>query len=214
MKQLVLITLFLICSINSYGDAGLAFRYKVELQDAHQRITGYVYHYTYSEGFKKDQESFCDYFAREFQNTPYIYREIHTLNLSKNFEFDFYLPNNKLEFDPENLLHVNLLEKQEFMAGDKIFLIENEDIYNLIGKRKFQHESIDYRLSEHCNLYIVDFSMKSDLKAIKNDLNGEIDKYYIDEPGHVSEEFYKIYKEFKENLLKDRVLIFEYCSAL
>ncbi|TBN03321.1 hypothetical protein EYD45_09950 [Hyunsoonleella flava] len=214
MRQLLILTFLLILSINSYADTGLAFRYKIELQNGNEKIRGYVYHYTYSDGFKSDKESFLNYFSREFHNTPYIYTEVHSLNLSESFELDFFLPRNRIKFSPEKIIDVKLFEKKQFGVGDKILLIENERVYNLIGVKKFQKEGIDYRLAENCNISIVDFSMKADIKKIKMNLNSLIEKYYNNELESVNQEFFKAFNELKEKMYINNVLIFNYCSAL
>ena len=214
MRKLLILTLLLILSINSYADAGLAFRYKIELQNGNKKITGYVYHYTYSEGFKSDKESFFEYFSREFHNTPYIYTEIHSLDLSENFELDFFLPINRIKFSPEKIKDVKLFEKKQFGVGDKILLIENKKVYDLIGEKNFQEVGVDYKLAENCDISIVDFSMKADLKKIQMNLNSLIEKHYNNEFESVDQEFFKVFNKFKEKMCDDNVLIFNYCSAL
>ncbi|MDO5971892.1 hypothetical protein Q4Q35_18985 [Flavivirga aquimarina] len=214
MRKLLILTLLLILSTNSYAGAGLAFRYKIELQNGNEKITGYVYHYTYSDGFKSDKESFLKYFSREFHNTPYIYTEVHSLNLSENFELDFFLPRNRIKFSPKKIIDVKLFEKKQFGVGDKILLIQNEKVYNLIGVKNFQEERVDYKLAENCNISIVDFSMKADLKKIKMNLNSLIEKHYNNELESVNQGFFKAFNQFKEKMCIDNVLIFNYCSAL
>lgn len=214
MRKLLILSLLLIQSISSYSDAGLAFRYKVELQNVNEKITGYVYHYTYSEGFKSVKESFFDYFTREFNNTPYIYKEIHSLKLCENFELDFSLPKNRLGFNLEKIIDIKLLEVKEFRVGDKILLIENEKVYNLIGAKNFQEIGVDYKLAENCDISIIDFSMNANLKKIQMNLNSLIKKHYNNEFESVDQEFFKIFNKFKEKMYDDNVLIFNYCSTL
>ncbi|MFI1743383.1 hypothetical protein [Thalassobellus sediminis] len=214
MKKLLILTLLLTQSINLSADVGLSFRYKVELQNDNEKITGYIYHYTYSEGFKSDKESFFEYFSREFHNTPYIYTEIHSLILSKNFDLDFCLPVNRLDFNLEKIIDVKLFEIKEFEVGDKILLIENEKIYNLIGKKNFEEVRLDNKLAENCNISIIDFSLKADIKRIQMNLNSLIKKHYNIEFDSVDQDFFKIFNKLKEKMYNDNILIFTYCSAL
>ena len=150
MRILLILTLLLIQNFNLYADAGLAYRYKVELQNGNEKTTGYIYHYTYSNGYENEKESFCDYFKRNFNNKPYLYKEVHSLNLSENFELDFSLPKNKLAFSLENITDIKLFEEKKFTVGEKIFLIEDENVYNLIGETSFNKEVIYYRWMENC----------------------------------------------------------------
>lgn len=95
MRKILLLIIFIIPFSNLYADAGLAFRYKVEIQKKNKEyIIGYVYHYTYSEGYNDLDESFCDYFTRDFNNRPYLYLEIKSLELSDNLKLDFSLIEN------------------------------------------------------------------------------------------------------------------------
>ena len=214
MRVLLILTFLFIQSFNLYADAGLAFRYKVEIQNENEKITGYIYHYTYSNGFDNEKESFCDYFTRDFNNESYLYKEVHSLNLSENFELDFSLPKNKLKFNLEKITDIKLLEEKEFSVGQKIFLIENQNIYNLIGKTSFNKEGIYYQWMENCSFYIIDFNSGKNIEKIKMNLDSLITKHFNDKLQHVNEEFYENYNKEREKLLNERILIFQYCDAL
>lgn len=215
LKKVFFILAFTIFySLNFFADAGLAFRYKVELQNKSQKITGYIYHYTYSVGYKKEKESFCDYFLREFHNTPYLYKEVRSLTLSNNLELDFFLPKNKLEFLKQEIKNVKLLEAKEFTVGERIFSIENKNVYNLIGKASYTLGGIYYPWMENCSFYIVDFDKKRDIKELNMDLDSLIKKHFNEKLKEFNIEFYQDFRQKREKLLNENVLIFQYCDVL
>jgi hypothetical protein len=214
MKIFIIFALVLIQNFSSFADAGLAFRYKVELQNKNETITGYVYHYTYSSGYNDEKESFCDYFTRDFNNTPYLYKEVHSLNLFENLEIDFFLPKNRLKFSLKNITNVKLLEEIEFTVGQKVFLIENENVYNLIGKTSFNIDGIYYPWMENCSFHIIDFNKVKSFEKVKKNLDSLITKHFNTDLQVVDEEFYEIFYKEKEKMLKEKVLIFQYCDQL
>jgi hypothetical protein len=207
-KVFFILTFAIFYSINSFADAGLAFRYKVALQNENQKITGYIYHYTYSNGYNKEKESFCDYFLREFHNTPYLYKEVRSLTLSNNIELDFFLPKNKLEFSKQEITNVKLLESKEFAVGERIFSIENKSVYNLIGKALFNIDSIYYSWMENCTFFIVDFDKKHDIKELNMDLDSLIKKHFNEKSQELNINFHLNFRQKREKLLTENVLIF------
>lgn len=215
MRKILVLVLFIIQISHLYADAGLAFRYKVEIQKkSNEKITGYVYHYTYSNGYNDLNESFCDYFVRDFNNEPYLYLEIRSLKLSNEFELDFSLPINKVGFDLEDIDNINLLKEDEFIVGDKIFLIENENVYNLLENSEFNKEKVYFTWMENCSFQIVDFTKRGKLSQIKSDILKRIKLNFDDKEKVLNEKFYDYYYKERENLLKKKILVFQYCDAL
>lgn len=215
LKKVFFILAFTILySLNFFADAGLAFRYKLELQNENQKLTGYVYHYTYSDGYKKKKESFCDYFLREFHNTPYLYAEVRSLTLSNNLELDFFLPKNKLEFSKQEITNVKLLEAKEFTVGERIFSIENKNVYNLVGKASYKVGGIYYPWMENCSFYIIDFNTNHDITELKMNLDYLIKKHFNEKLQELNINFNLNFRQKRKKLLRENVLIFQYCDAL
>ncbi len=214
MRILLVLIIVLIQSFNLYADAGLAFRYKVELQYDNIKKTGYIYHYTYSDGYKKEKESFCDYFIRDFNNKPYLYKEIHSLNLSENFELDFFLPENRSEFNLKKITNIRLLEEKEFTVGEKIILIENKNVYDLIGQETFNRDGIYYSWMENCSFFIIAFNKEKNIVKTKTTLDSLIKKHFNNELQIFDEKFYKSFNKVKKQLLNESILVFQYCDAL
>lgn len=209
-----ILTFVFIQSSNLFADAGLAFRYKIELQNEDQKLIGYVYHYTYSNGYQKEKESFSDYFLREFNNNPYLYKEVHSLSLSNNIELDFFLQKNKYEFKKQEITNLKLLETKEFTVRERIFSIENKSVYNLIGKTAFNSEVIYHSWMENCCFYIIDFNKKHDVKKIKSNLDSLIMKHFNEKSQEINEVFFNAFKERRKKLLGQNVLILQYCNQL
>jgi hypothetical protein len=209
-----ILTLVFIQSSNLFADAGLAFRFKIELQNEDQKLIGYVYHYTYSNGYQKEKESFSDYFLREFNNRPYLYKEVHSLSLSNNLELDFFLQKNRYKFKKQEITNLKLLETKELTVGERIFSIENKEVYNLIGKTAFNSEVIYYPWMENCCFYVIDFDKKQDIKKIKSNLDSLIKKYFNEKSQEINEGFFQVFKKKRETLLSQNVLILQYCDQL
>lgn len=214
MRVLLILTFLLIQSFNLHADAGLAFRYKVEIQNENEIITGYIYHYTYSNGYVNENESFFEYFLREFKNEPFLYKEIHNLKLSEEFKLDFSLTKNRLKLNIENITNIKLLEEKEITTDEEVVIINNEEIYNLIGKKSFNKEQVYHPISENCSFKIIDFTKKKNIQKIKTNLQSLVVKHFNNETESYYKEFYKSLNVLRNKLFKEKVLIFEYCDAL
>lgn len=214
VKVLVTLILLYFFSFNLSADVGRAFKYKITIEAKEKNMTGFVYHYTYGEKYNPNKESFCDYFLREFNNSKFLYREIRSLKLNKGIEIDFYMPKNKLKFNFKDLNDIKLLEEKEFLVGDKVLELNNESVYNLINNTTIKMSSIYNQVMENCSIFIVNFNEKGKSKQVIKSLSSLVNKFYIENPVITNQEFTEEYESIRSQLLKEKVLVFNYCEAL
>lgn len=210
-RLLLLLSLF---TINSYADAGYAYRFFVDLEFEGDKIQGYIYHYSYDE--------FTDGNVLKYlQNTNVnkeiiIYQNIKTVNVGLNF--DFAVKNSSINVKLRNL-GINLLETLNFRVGGRLIEVTEEE-FSMIEYSKpyvFSIKEQGNEVYESCSEMLITWTQKGNLKLeglkLKQTLEDKFKRLGSLE-GEKGSKYFQFFNCEKEKLRKKEYILITTCNAL
>ena len=213
MKTFLLYLLVLLfCSAKTFAGGGHAARYHVDLTDINDNVlTGYIYINSFEDDFDKETGNFFDYVLRHTHSKIKIYKKIKSVVIRPDFRVDFTVKDEIIEIDKEKIRNLNLKEKENFLPGMKVILL-NMNEYNIIEGSPIQTSFFyNEKFSENCSYLILSWSDTENLESIKEDM--EVKCLSLIEENKLND-FYKYIDTIKLSLIHRKIIIFMHCSAM
>ncbi|MBA6156477.1 hypothetical protein H3Z83_08130 [Tenacibaculum sp. S7007] len=216
MKKLLFLVIFFL-SVKTFADAGYAYRFYIKAEVKGKEVKGYFYHYSYDK-FDVDR-SFYEYLKKTIHNRDInIFKEIVTVNLNSNY--DFALKDSDLSFELKDLNHIELLETLIFLPNSRLIKLTNKE-FEIINcskvNYKFVIEEGEISFFENCSYVIISLESVDSMMNRKITIEKLI-KDKIKNLGGLKEDnyenYYSYFKQLREELLKEKVLLISVCSPL
>ena len=209
MKQYLVIILFFI-SLNSFADAGNAYRFNLELiSKKGDTLYGYFYHYTYDKYDKYNDDGFKKFIKKDSIS---IYSFITTMSIETQ-TIDFTTKKFKKEVSINDFERIRVTEYLNFIIGEKLIEL-NQVEFDLIQTYPPKYELIyNEKVAENCNYILMSWKHKLDLSEYKKEISKNINALSISLTKNY--DTLNDYISFKKiELLKNKVLLINHCRAL
>jgi len=212
VKKIVVLFIIILISFKLFADAGSAYRYEatLKLRD-NSEITGFFFFTTYERGYNENKTDFEKYILTYYHFPIRVFEEIKTIEINKYLTVDIAIIGSERTINKNEIISIDLISEIETKVGSRLIEISEQE-FNLLNQDFINSERIhNESYSENCSYYLLTWKQSNDLVKMKKEIHEKIDKLRLENNYEVIREYID---QLKLDLIKQKTIIFQYCSAL